>query len=245
MANEPNPKFRDYDIQELQPRNSLSGEVALCKELKFFNLKETDQTVLLFFVFLGNFLLNIVCFKQYCHYPCSTGATLSVRPSVDDMVSGAKIKFALEFWFRISHAWWWSWAEANWFSATSLTKWPPGGHIGFFGFQTLTWVWLSGSTPNFSGTILLYMDRSLLIFSNVIFKMAAWRPYLIFRFLDFVGSMVSGAYDISNSLWNFNFKFDIYVDGGHGQKSIDFLRRNFKMAAWQPYWIVLVSGLYL
>ena len=58
-----------------------------------------------------------------------------------------------------------------------LSKWPPGGHIGFFGFRTLTLLWLWISTSNFSGTILMYMGRSLLIFSNVIFKMAAWRPY--------------------------------------------------------------------
>ena len=80
-----------------------------------------------------------------------------------------------------------------WFSATSLSKWPPSGHIEFLGFQTLTLVWLWISTSNFSDTILMYMGRSLMIFSNVIFKIAAWWPYLIFRFLDSVGGMVSGV----------------------------------------------------
>ena len=28
------------------------------------------------------------------------------------------------------------WVGAYWFSVTSLSKWPPGGHIGFFGFWT-------------------------------------------------------------------------------------------------------------
>ena len=56
---------------------------------------------------------------------------------------------------------------------------------------TLLWLWIL--TPNFSGTILMYMGRSLMIFSSVIFKMATWRPYWIFRFLDSVGGMVSGA----------------------------------------------------
>ena len=28
------------------------------------------------------------------------------------------------------------WVGAYWFSATSLSKWPPGGHIGFFDFRT-------------------------------------------------------------------------------------------------------------
>ena len=70
------------------------------------------------------------------------------------------------------------------FSARSLSKWPPGGHIGFFGFQTLTLVWLWISTPKLSGTILMYMCRSLLIFSNVNFKMAARQPYWKFWFRD-------------------------------------------------------------
>ena len=69
-------------------------------------------------------------------------------------------------------------------SATILSKWPPGSHFGFLGFQTLTLVWLWISTPNFSGIILIYMGRSLLTFSNVNFKMAAWRPYWIFWFPD-------------------------------------------------------------
>ena len=38
----------------------------------------------------------------------------------------------------------------------SLSKWPPGGHIGFFGFRTLTLLRLWISTSNFSGTILMY-----------------------------------------------------------------------------------------
>ena len=63
-----------------------------------------------------------------------------------------------------------------------ISKWPPGSHIGFFGFRTLTLVWLWISSPNLSGTILVYMGRSLLIFSDVTFKMASWWPYWIFWF---------------------------------------------------------------
>ena len=47
---------------------------------------------------------------------------------------------------------------------------------------TLVWLWIS--TPNLSGTILRYMCRSLLIFSNVNFKMAARQPYWNFWFPD-------------------------------------------------------------
>ena len=40
---------------------------------------------------------------------------------------------------------------------------------------TLVWLWIS--TPNFSGKILMYIGKSLLIFSDLIFLMAAWWPY--------------------------------------------------------------------
>ena len=66
------------------------------------------------------------------------------------------------------------------FQRRLFKKWPPGGHIGFFGFQTLTLVWLWISTPNFSGKVLMHMGSCLLIFSGVNFKMATWQPYWIF-----------------------------------------------------------------
>ena len=114
------------------------------------------------------------------------------------------------------------------FSARSLWKWPPGGHIGFFGFQTLTLVWLWISTPNLSGTILMYMCRSLLIFSNVNFKMAARQPYWNFWFPD---SNFSLALNINCKLkWHNN-----YID--MGRSLLIFSDVTFKMAAWRPYWI--------
>ena len=64
------------------------------------------------------------------------------------------------------------------------SKRPPGSHIGIFGFRTLTLVWLWILTANLSGTILIYMGSSLLIFSEITFKMAAWQPYWIFWFPD-------------------------------------------------------------
>ena len=56
------------------------------------------------------------------------------------------------------------WEWACWFSAISLSKWPSGGHIGFFNFWALTSAWLWISSPNFSSTLLVYMERTLLIF---------------------------------------------------------------------------------
>ena len=110
----------------------------------------------------------------------------------------------------------------------SLSKWPPGGHIGFFGFQTLTLVWLWISTPNLGGTILMYMCRSLLIFSNVNFKMAARQPYWNFWFQD---SNFSLALNINCKLkWH-----NTYIYMGRGL--LIFSDVTFKMAAWRPYWI--------
>ena len=94
------------------------------------------------------------------------------------LVSGLKLYFGFEYQLQTSAAQYLcKWVGAYWFLATSFSKWPPGSHIGFFGFLTLTLVWLWISTPNLNGTILIYMGRSLLIFSDITFKMAAWRPY--------------------------------------------------------------------
>ena len=84
--------------------------------------------------------------------------------------------------------------KAHCFSATSVSKWPPGGHIGFFGFRTLTSVWLWISTPSFSNKILVYMGKSLLIFSDSHFQNGCLAAILDFSFVYSVGGMVSGAY---------------------------------------------------
>ena len=92
-----------------------------------------------------------------------------------------------------------------------ISKWPPGSHIGCFGFRPLTLVWLWISTPNLSGTIHVYTGRSLLIFSDVPFKMAAWRPYWIFRFRT----------NFSLAL-NINFKLQWQSTYVYGSEPIDF-----------------------
>ena len=104
---------------------------------------------------------------------------------------------------------------------TSLTIWLPGGHIRFFGFQTLTLVWLWILSPNFSVTILMIMERSLLIFSNVNFKTAAWQPYWIFGFrtLTLVWLWISTP----------NFSGTILMH--MGRSLLIFREVNFKMAA--------------
>ena len=140
------------------------------------------------------------------------------------------------------------------------------------------WIW----APNFNAKILMNMGRSLLIFSHVIFKMAAWRPYWIFRSLDSVGgsfrsvSQVCFGISVSNFMcmsfmaeayWLSAMSLSKWLPGGHivffGSWTLTLVwhKRSdpnfsntlpvcmcrslwifsvtiFKMAAWQPYWIV-------
>ena len=74
----------------------------------------------------------------------------------------------------------------------------------------------------------MYMCRSLLIFSNVNFKMAARQPYWNFWFPD---ANFSLALNINCKLkWHNTY---IYM----GRSLVIFSDVIFKMAAWRPYWI--------
>ena len=114
----------------------------------------------------------------------------------------------------------WLWAEAYWFSAMSLSKFATWRLYWIFYSRTPTLVWLWISSSNFSGTSLACIGRSwlpfrggqcqsatgsladylprqdkksILIFSNVTFKMATWRPYWILQYLDSVVGMDSAG----------------------------------------------------
>ena len=52
------------------------------------------------------------------------------------------------------------------------------------GFRSISQVCFGISISNFICMLMVAIGRSLLIFSNVTFKMAAWRPYWIFWFPD-------------------------------------------------------------
>ena len=114
-----------------------------------------------------------------------------------------------------------------------ISKWPPGSHIGIFGFRTLTLVWLWISTANFSGTILIYMGRSLIIFSDVTFKMASWRPYWIFWFPDSNFTLAL----------NINFKLQWHNTYVYGKEPIDFQQRHFQNGRLAAILDFSVSGL--
>ena len=109
-----------------------------------------------------------------------------------------------------------------------ISKWPPGSHIGFCGFRTLTLVWLWILTPNLSGTMLIYMGRSISTFSDVTFKVAAWWPYWIF--------CVSGLTLVWLWISTPNLSGTIFM---YMCRSLSiFSNVDFKMAARQPYWIL-------
>ena len=52
------------------------------------------------------------------------------------------------------------------------------------GFRSISQVCFGNSISNFICMLMVAIGRSLLIFSDVTFKMAAWRPYWIFWFPD-------------------------------------------------------------
>ena len=65
-----------------------------------------------------------------------------------------------------------------------MDAWRPYWIFRFRFPDSLILIWLWIWNPNFSCKICVYMERGLLIFSNVTFKMAAWWPYWNFQFPD-------------------------------------------------------------
>ena len=125
------------------------------------------------------------------------------------------------------------WTEAYWFSAIALLKWQPGSHTAFFSFWTLTIVWLWISSPNFSRISFVCMGRSLFIFSNVTFKLAAWHPYWIFQFPN-------SNYGLA---LNIKSKLHWHIICLYGKKSIDFQLCHFQYGCLAAILDILVSGL--
>ena len=120
--------------------------------------------------------------------------------------------------------------KSHCFSATSVSKWPPGGHIGFFGFRTLTSVWLWISTPSFSSKILVYM--------GIDFQWQSFSKWLPGSHIGFFICILCRWWFLehnSSLLWNFSFKFRVLV--AVGRNILFFSDITFKMAAWWSCWI--------
>ena len=71
------------------------------------------------------------------------------------------------------------------------------GLCRWHGFQSVSQVCFGISISNFICMLMVVIGRSLLIFSDVTFKMAAWWPYWIFRFPE---SNFSLALNINSKL---------------------------------------------
>ena len=157
-------------------------------------------------------------------------AYLSVFLSVGDMVSGTQLKFALEFRFQISYACCLClWAEACWFSPISLSKWSPGGHIGFFGFRTITLFWLRISRLNFSGTSSVFR-REPVGFQQCNFQngcLAAILDFTIFGFCRWHGFL--GVTQVCFGVSISNFTCMLFVAMGRSLYIVSDI--TFKMAA--------------
>ena len=132
--------------------------------------------------------------------------------------------------------------QASWFSVMSYSKWSPGGHIWFSCFRTLTSVWLLILSPNFSTTLLVYMEWSLFICSDLIFKMAARRPYWIFQFPDsnFSLALNSKSKLLSDITCVYGVKYGVkYIDfqrchlqNGHPVAILDFSVSGILTLVW-------------
>ena len=101
------------------------------------------------------------------------------------------------------------------------------------GFRSVTQICFGISTANFICMLFVAIGRSLLIFSDVAFKMAAWRPYWIFRFPD---SNFSLALNIKS-------KFHWHITCVYGMLSIDFQWCHFQNDCLAAIFDFSVSGL--
>ena len=126
------------------------------------------------------------------------------------------------------------------FYTPAQRSWRGGGYTGFtlsvcpsvrpsvcrrHGFRSISQVCFGISISNFICMLMVAIGRSLLIFSDVTFRMAAWRPYWIFWFPD---SNFTSALNITS---NFSGTILMYM----GRSLLIFSNVIFKMAAWRPY----------
>ena len=93
------------------------------------------------------------------------------------------------------------------------------------GFRSISQVSFGISFSNFICMLMVAIGRSLLIFSDVTFKMAAWRPYCFFGFRTLT------LLWLWKSTLNFSGTIHMYM----GRSLLIFSNVNFRMAPWWPY----------
>ena len=110
------------------------------------------------------------------------------------------------------------WVGAYRFSATSLSKWPPGGHIAFFGFRTNFSLAL-----NINSKLQLHNNKYLCIWVRaywfLVTSFSKWLPCGHIRFFSFWTALFRQRN--SSLLWDFSFKFHVHVPCGCRQKPKD------------------------
>ena len=117
------------------------------------------------------------------------------------------------------------WVEAYWFSATSLTKWLPGGHVGFFGFQTNISLALNINSKLQWHSTYVYTSvaQYLCIWVRAYwFSVTSFSKWLPGGHISFFGFWTAWFRQRKSSLlWNFIFKFYVHVLCGCRQKPSD------------------------
>ena len=101
------------------------------------------------------------------------------------------------------------------------------------GFRSISQVCFGISIWNFICMLMVAIGRSLLIFSDVTFKMAAWRPYWIFWFPDSNFTLAL----------NINFRLQRHNTYVYGQEPSDFQQRHFQNGRLAAILDFSVSGL--
>ena len=107
------------------------------------------------------------------------------------------------------------------------------GLCRWHGFWSISQVCFRISISNFMCMLMVVIGRSLLIFSNIAFKMAAWWPYWIFWFPDSNFTLAV----------NINFKLQGHNTYVYGQELIDFQQRHFQNGRLAAILDFSVSGL--
>ena len=188
-----------------------------------------------------------ICETSLLLYPRPTklGFTLSVCLSVRPSVCrrhGFRSVTQVYHYTPTQRSWWgvywihytpalWSWWGVYWIHLVRLSVCP--SVCRRHGFRSVTQVCLGISISNFMCMLFVLMARSLLIFSDVTYKMAAWWPYWIFRFPN---SNFSLALNIKSKLhW--------HTTCVYGKKPIDFQQSHFQNGRLAAILDFSVSGL--
>ena len=137
------------------------------------------------------YCMNSECSSPLSHYQCCGWDQIHGSPTGPPMVE--KLVAWIISWLPSLF-----WLIFEWFLYPRPTK-LEGGYTGFtlsvclsvrpsvcrrHGFRSISPVCFGISISNFICMLMVAIGRSLLIFSDVTFKMAAWRPYWIFWFPD-------------------------------------------------------------